>query len=144
MTDDYSEYFFNPQMPVPLIHITLCPEKLEFVSVPFPEDGTTGAIVEFYGVVRGQERDHEITALHYEAYEEMARKQFEKIIAELNALHPIHSIAIIHCIGKVPVGQPSLHVRVRSAHRAEAFAFASQLIDRMKQDVPIWKSSAQQ
>jgi molybdopterin synthase catalytic subunit len=127
-------------MPLPFIHITLCSEKLEPTSVPFPEDGTTGAIVEFYGVVRGRERDHEINALHYEAYEEMARKQFEKIIAELNALHPVHSVAITHRIGSVPVGQPSLHVRVRSAHRAEAFAFASRLIDRMKQDVPVWKS----
>jgi molybdopterin synthase catalytic subunit len=127
--------------PLPLIHITLSLEELKPAAVPFPEDGATGAIVEFYGIVRGHEQDREIGALHYEAYEEMARKQFEKIIAELNALHPIHSIALTHRIGPVPVGQPSLHVRVRSAHRAEAFAFASRLIDRMKQDVPIWKSS---
>jgi molybdopterin synthase catalytic subunit len=142
MTDDYSKYFLTPQMP--LIHITLCLEKLEPASVPFPEDGATGAVVEFYGIVRGRERGHEIDALHYEAYEEMARKQFGKIIAELNALHPVHSVAITHRVGDVPVGEPSLHVRVRSAHRAEAFAFASRLIDRMKEDVPIWKSGAPQ
>ena len=131
-------------MPLPFIHITLSPEKLEPPAVPFPEDGATGAIVEFYGVVRGQEQGREIEALHYEAYEDMARKQFEKIIAELNALHPVHSVAITHRLGNIPVGESSLHVRVRSAHRAEAFAFASRLIDRMKEDVPIWKSKAPQ
>jgi molybdopterin synthase catalytic subunit len=129
-------------MSLPLIHITFSLEALKPAAVPFPEDGATGAVVEFYGIVRGREQDREIDGLHYEAYEEMARKQFGKIIAELNALHPIHSIALTHRIGPVPVGQPSLHVRVRGAHRAEAFAFASLLIDRMKQDVPIWKSSA--
>jgi molybdopterin synthase catalytic subunit len=113
---------------------------LQLNAMPFPEDGTTGAIVEFHGIVRAQEQDREIDALHYEAYGEMARKQFEKIIAELNALHPVHSIVITHRLGRVPVGQPSLYIRVHSAHRAEAFAFASKLIDQMKEDVPIWKS----
>ncbi len=126
----------------PTVHITLCQEALKPAVPPFPEDGATGAIVEFYGIVRGQEQGREIDALHYEAYEEMARRQFEKIIAELSVSYSIQSVAIMHRIGSVPVGQPSLHIRVRSAHRAEAFAFASQLIDRMKQDVPIWKSSA--
>ena len=116
-------------------------EALQAVVPVFPEDGTIGAIVEFYGVVRGQEQDRPIDALYYEAYEEMARKQFGKIIGELSLSYPVQSVAVIHRIGSVPVGQPSLHVRVRSAHRAEAFAFASQLIDRMKQDVPIWKSA---
>lgn len=128
-------------MSKPTVSIILTSETFPTAPPPFPENGAAGAIVEFYGVVRGQEKDRKIEALHYEAYEEMARKQFEKIIAELNALHPVHSVAIMHRVGAVPVGQPSLHVRVRSTHRAEAFAFASQLIDRMKQDVPIWKSA---
>lgn len=130
-------------MPAPTIQIAFSREALQSSAPLFPEDGATGAIIEFYGVVRGQERARTIDALHYEAYEEMARRQFEKIIAELSAPYPIHSVALTHRIGPVPVGEPSLHVRVRSAHRAEAFAFASQLIDRMKQDVPIWKSAGQ-
>ncbi len=127
-------------MPAPLIDIILCQGEFEPAAASFPEDGATGAIVEFYGIVRGQEKGGKIDALHYEAYEKMARTQFEKIITELNALHPVHSVTLVHRVGPVAVGQPSLHVRVRSAHRAEAFSFASRLIDRMKQDVPIWKS----
>jgi molybdopterin synthase catalytic subunit len=132
-----------PTVPIPSIRITFCREELKPAALSFPEDGATGAIVEFHGVVRGQEKDRAIEALHYEAYEEMARKQFEKIIAELSALHPVHSVTIRHRVGRVPTGQPSLYVCVRSAHRAEAFAFVGKLIDRMKQDVPIWKSARQ-
>jgi molybdopterin synthase catalytic subunit len=129
--------------PIPSIHITFFREDLKSAAAPFPEDGATGAIVEFHGIVRRQEQGREIEALHYEAYEEMARKQLEKIIADLNVPHPVHSVTIRHSVGRVPVGRPSLYVRVRSAHRAEAFAFAAKLIDRMKQDVPIWKSAQQ-
>jgi len=39
----------------------------------------------------------------------------------------------------VAVGEVSFVLIVESAHRAEALAAMADFIDRLKQDVPIWK-----
>lgn len=99
-----------------------------------------GAVVEFHGIVREIEDGGRIGGLSYDAYEPMARREFDRIIAELSALHPIHAVLLIHRLGEVPVGEASLFVRVEAKHRGQALAFCGALIDRMKEDVPIWKS----
>ena len=99
-----------------------------------------GACVEFQGIVRELERGHALAGLHYEAYEAMARHQLARIFGELEGLHPCHAVVFIHRIGWVPVGEASLFIRVLAAHRGEALAFCGSTIDRMKQDVPIWKT----
>ncbi len=98
-----------------------------------------GACVEFQGIVRELENGNALEGLYYEAYESMARIQLERIFAELNARFPVESVLFIHRLGWVPVGEPSLFVRIESAHRAEALSFCGAAIDRMKEDVPIWK-----
>ncbi|MEQ1852822.1 MAG: molybdenum cofactor biosynthesis protein MoaE [Chthoniobacteraceae bacterium] len=98
-----------------------------------------GALVEFHGIVRRMEGAVELSALHYEAYEAMARREFSRIFAELAARHPVHDVMVIHRIGRVPAGEASLYVRVAAKHRGPALSFCGTLIDRMKEDVPIWK-----
>jgi molybdopterin synthase catalytic subunit len=100
----------------------------------------SGAVVEFRGIVRPIEQERQIDGLFYEAYEPMAQRQLNQIIDELNDGSPCYSVLFIHRIGWVPVGETSVYIRVTAAHRQEAFSFLTQLIDRMKQDVPIWKS----
>jgi molybdopterin synthase catalytic subunit len=99
-----------------------------------------GAVVEFLGIVRESEGEGKIAGLSYEAYEPMARREFDRIFAELSALHPIQAVLVIHRLGDVPVGEASLLVRVEAKHRGQSLAFCGTLIDRMKEDVPIWKS----
>ncbi len=99
-----------------------------------------GACVEFHGIVREQEGSHSLAGLTYEAYEPMARRAFAWIFDELTALHPCAAVTVIHRLGWVPVGEASLFVRVQSKHRGPALAFCGALIDRMKEDVPIWKA----
>lgn len=99
----------------------------------------TGAIVEFHGVVRATEREMQLDGLFYEAYEPMARRGLEGIISQLAAHHPAQAVCIVHRLGFVPVGEASLYVRIESKHRGAALALCGELIDRMKQDVPIWK-----
>ncbi len=103
----------------------------------------TGAVVEFHGVVRATEGDAQLAGLFYEAYEPMARREFARILTELDALHSPHAVCIVHRLGFVPVGEASLYVRVEAKHRGSALAFCGALIDRMKQDVPIWKIARQ-
>jgi molybdopterin synthase catalytic subunit len=105
----------------------------------FPTDGKCGAFLEFYGVVRGQEGDTSIAGLKYEAYQEMAEHQFKIILEELAKKYVVASVSILHRVGLVKTGEPSLHVRIESKHRQEGLSFMRELIDRMKQDVPIWK-----
>lgn len=98
-----------------------------------------GASVEFLGIVREMEGERALAGLHYEAYEPMARRQLARIFDELHAAHPVQAAIFIHRLGWVPVGEASLLVRVLSAHRGEALRFCGLAIDRMKEDVPIWK-----
>ncbi len=98
-----------------------------------------GAVVEFLGVVRDVEAGQAIAALEYEAYREMAEFQFRKIMNETLERFPISSLHVIHRLGVIPVGEPSLYVCVVAGHRGEAFDACRHLIDRLKQVVPIWK-----
>ena len=117
----------------------------EPISVPAKKVASreVGAVVEFHGIVREIESGKTIAGLPYEAYEPMARREFDRIIAELSALHPVQAVLVIHRLGDVRVGEASLFVRVEAMHRGQALAFCGALIDRMKEDVPIWKSPMQ-
>jgi len=102
-------------------------------------EASVGAVAEFFGLVRGEEDGGTIAALDYEAYEAMARSEMERILAELSAGYPCHSVQVTHRIGRVPVGEASIWVRVEAKHRAEAFGMLAEFMDRLKRDVPIWK-----
>ena len=106
-------------------------------------DGTSGAVVDFAGIVRGDEGGAPITALDYEAYEDMARSEMERIVRELSARFPCHAVKIAHRIGRIPVGEASIDVRVEAKHRAAAFGMLAEFMNRLKQDVPIWKKVVQ-
>jgi len=99
-----------------------------------------GALVEFSGIVRDMEEGRQITALRYEAYQPMAENQMRRILESLHALYPCLRVKVLHRIGVVPVGQSAIYISVEAEHRAEAFALASEFMNRIKQDVPIWKT----
>ena len=99
----------------------------------------TGACLEFSGIVRELENGKKIPGLFYEAYEPMARAQLEKIFRELSAQNPCEEILFVHRLDFVPVGEASLFIRVLSRHRQAALVLMTELIDRLKADVPVWK-----
>lgn len=98
-----------------------------------------GAQVDFQGIVRGSEDGMSIDGLQYEAHEPMAQSMLERILSELEVLHPCEEVWIKHRLDFVPVGEIALYIRVRSSHRKAALQLVDELIDRIKQDVPIWK-----
>jgi molybdopterin synthase catalytic subunit len=100
-----------------------------------------GGVAIFWGVVRDVEEGSLIRALEYTAYREMVETQFRKLLAAAREKWPVKRIRIIHRLGVIPVGEPSLLVRVEAAHRGEAFAAAEFIIDELKQKVPIWKKA---
>lgn len=101
-----------------------------------------GAALDFHGIVRQMENGQPLEGLHYEAHEPMARKLLERHMSDLFALHRIDGIHFVHRLGWVPVGEASLFIRVLSAHRGEALEFLAALVNRLKQDVPIWKMTS--
>jgi molybdopterin synthase catalytic subunit len=98
-----------------------------------------GAELEFHGIVRETEHGNKIGGLQYEAYIPMAEREMARIVAALDAQWPCEALWFIHRTGWVPVGEPSLYIRIRSSHRQQAFHFCMALIDKLKQDAPIWK-----
>jgi molybdopterin synthase catalytic subunit len=98
-----------------------------------------GAAVYFTGIVRGLEEAEPIVAIEYEAFVKMAEHQFHLLFDQLEKRWPIESVRLIHRIGRVNVGEPSLWVEIVAPHRGEAFAACQWLIDEMKRVVPIWK-----
>ena len=112
-------------------------------QLPAPKAGIgAGAWVEFRGVVRSAENGAAIAALEYEAYSPMAETEMRRTIAALVGEHPCLFVRVIHRVGVVPVGEAAIYVGVAARHRTEAFRLLTEFMNRLKQDVPIWKRRA--
>ena len=122
--------------------------EIELTNNPIPQEivppvaGAHGAWLEFRGVVRGEENGKKISALEYEAYPEMAAREVRRLLEDISSRHPCLAAKIIHRVGTIPVGETAIYVGVASAHRAEAITLLSEFMDKLKQDVPIWKRRA--
>ncbi|HUB25508.1 MAG TPA: MoaD family protein [Tepidisphaeraceae bacterium] len=106
-------------------------QAIQFVTRP-----DAGGIALFLGTTRAESG---VVALDYEAYEEMAVRQFGELAAEARKKWPVMGIALLHRIGRVEAGRPSVLVAVSTPHRAEAFAACRWLIDSVKSTAAIWK-----
>ncbi len=102
-------------------------------------DNGNGAAVTFLGVTRNETDGRRVLYLEYEAYEEMAEKLLGRIADEIRERWSIRHVAMAHRFGRLEIGEISLVVAIGSAHRGEAFAACQYAVDRVKQDVPIWK-----
>ncbi|MBM3216331.1 molybdenum cofactor biosynthesis protein MoaE [Candidatus Poribacteria bacterium] len=100
---------------------------------------SSGAIVVFLGIVRNHAEGRAVAALEYEAYEPMAVKTLTDIASEAASQWNLDHAAVVHRAGRLKIGEASVAIAVSSAHRAEAFAACAQIMDRIKQDAPIWK-----
>jgi len=102
-------------------------------------DPRNGGVVTFLGVTRNQTDGRKVLHLEYEAYPDMAEKMLEQIALEVKSKWAMSECSIAHRFGRVEIGEVSLVVAVGSPHRAEAFAACAFVVDRIKENVPIWK-----
>jgi len=122
------------------LHIRFCTAPITRPQ-PLPADSPeAGARVEFYGTVRGTESGAGIRGLRYEIYESMAHNQIGRILTELETQYPCDAVCVVHRKGEVSVGEAAVYVGITSPHRQEAFGMLSAFMDRLKQEVPIWKA----
>ena len=98
-----------------------------------------GAIALFVGAVRGTRGDEKVLRLEYEAHEDLAVEVMKRIIEETKAKYEIIDAVIQHRLGAAKVGEDVMYVLVASKHRAEAFQALSEIVERVKHEVPIWK-----
>ena len=101
-----------------------------------------GALVDFFGVVRGIENEQPIDGIEYQAFVEMAEIELKRIAEIARKDFMLGLVLIHHRTGFVPVGEPSLFVRVSASHRDTAFAGCQYIIEQLKARVPIWKHPA--
>jgi molybdopterin synthase catalytic subunit len=102
-------------------------------------DPAAGGYASFEGWVRNHNEGHAVTRLEYEAFEALANKEGERIVAEATARFGVIKAACVHRIGSLAIGDLAVWVGVSSRHRAEAFAACRYIIDEVKHRVPIWK-----
>ena len=116
------------------------------------ESDTAGAVVSFSGVVRNHDGGKQVNRLSYSAHptaHQVMSDVVARLVAEQNAASvttgdagdPAQPVRIwaAHRIGMLEIGDPALVCAVSAAHRGQAFAVCSELVDRIKEQVPIWK-----
>jgi molybdenum cofactor synthesis domain-containing protein len=88
-------------------------------------------------------RDHSdgqpVTLLEYEAYPSMAEKQMNRIMQGIGDEIPEVTLAAVHRVGSLRVGDLAVVCAASAPHRREALKACELLIDRIKESVPIWK-----
>jgi MoaE-MoaD fusion protein len=98
-----------------------------------------GAVVVFECRVRNTNQGRPVRCLEYECDEAETIRALARLGADLAEAHEISRIAIVHRLGKVPVGEARVVILVAAAHRKPAFAAAMEAMDRLKSDLPIRK-----
>jgi molybdopterin synthase catalytic subunit len=102
-------------------------------------DPACGGYASFEGWVRDHNDGRRVRRLEYEAFEALAIKEGERIVAAAIERFSVRRAACVHRIGDLGIGELAVWVGVSAEHRDEAFAACRYIIDEVKARVPIWK-----
>lgn len=98
-----------------------------------------GALNIFEGRVRNHNDGLKVLRLEYEAYDELAVLEGNKIIEEAKTRFDIEDVLCVHRVGMLEITDVAVWVGTISAHRDAAFQACRFVIDEIKHRVPIWK-----
>lgn len=98
-----------------------------------------GAVLLFLGAVRQVNDGRAVTGIDYAAYEAMALRELEAIVAESVARFDTRDVAVRHRLGELAVEEVSVAIAVGHPHRDAAYALSRWVIEELKRRVPIWK-----
>src|ERR1700678_4296855 len=85
------------------------------------QDLGAGGYVSFEGWVRDQNEGQEVTRLEYEAFQELAVKEGDRIVAEALRRFPVKHALCIHRVGSLDLGARAGGGGGGSHHSGEAF-----------------------
>ncbi len=102
-------------------------------------DPACGGYATFEGWVRDHNEGQRVIHLEYEAFEPLAIKEGERILAEALERFGVEHAACVHRAGDLAIGETAVWVGVSARHRDEAFLACRYIIDEVKHRLPIWK-----
>ena len=102
-------------------------------------DPACGGFAAFEGWVRDHNEGAPVRRLEYEAFEPLAVREGERILAEASVRFGVAHAACVHRVGDLAVGELAVWVGVSAPHRDEAFRACRYIIDEVKHRLPIWK-----
>lgn len=77
--------------------------------------------------------------LEYESYIPKALRTMLSIAQSMQEMHGLISIAVIHRLGMVPIGEDSIYIAISSPHRQAAWRAGEEALERIKDEVEVWK-----
>jgi molybdopterin synthase catalytic subunit len=100
-----------------------------------------GAVATFTGRVRRRDDPDDAPTEHleFERYDAVAEQRMATIREELCDRDGVFDVRMHHRTGVVPAGEDVVFVVVLAGHREEAFETVSDGIDRLKDEVPLFK-----
>ena len=105
------------------------------------EDPRAGGVTVFAGRVRpDRTAGGRVEALYYEAHVGPALRDLRALERDARRRFGLTGAVLWHRLGTLPVGTASVIVGAAAPHRDAAFRAARYLIDRLKSEVPIWKT----
>jgi molybdopterin synthase catalytic subunit len=102
-------------------------------------DPACGGYAAFEGWVRDHNDGRRVTRLEYEAFEALALREGERVLAEACGKFGVRQALCVHRVGALELGAIAVWVGAAAAHRDEAFRACRYIIDEVKHRLPIWK-----
>jgi molybdopterin synthase catalytic subunit len=100
---------------------------------------SAGAVVGFVGMIRNHDAGRQVVRLEYSAHPS-AQKVFAEVVAEIaGQASGVRAVAASHRVGVLHIGEAALVTAVAADHRQAAFATCAQLVDTIKERLPVWK-----
>ena len=127
----------EPTGPVRLVEIRDTPLVVDDVLASLDED-VDGGVTLFVGKVRDHDGGRAVRGLDYTAHPS-ALARLREVCEQVAARHDVHGVAAIHRVGLLAIGDLAVVVGTAAAHRGTAFDASRDLIDTLKDEVPIWK-----
>jgi molybdopterin synthase catalytic subunit len=104
-----------------------------------PEIKYAGAIGTFTGIVREVTGEVVTEGLEFEQYEGIAEEKMENICNDLKKRDGIVDVVMYHKTGWIAPAEDIVYIVVAAGHRHQMFPVLQEAIERLKEEVPIWK-----
>lgn len=102
-------------------------------------DPSCGAVSVFLGTVRNVNDGKPVTGIEYKAYEAMAVREMEGVLASVRERFGTSHIVMEHRLGLLGLGEVSVAIVAAHPHRHAAMDATRTAIEEIKKTVPIWK-----
>lgn len=98
-----------------------------------------GAHSIFLGQIRADQIDGKtVRAIEYTTYDDLALNKMSEIREAIFEKYDLTCMHIYHSIGTVLAGEICLFVFTSSGHRKAAIAACEEVVERIKNELPIW------